>query len=314
LEQQRDLIYLTMLIRKTKMMRISIIILPIMLFISLMFHGCRQDASESALYETDTLTSEDETIRKAKSIFYYMYLPSEMYKLFEKSGAIYDPTILNPVENVNRYTLTSKAAVNLGIYGVDLSYNKIFGQNQKTLLYFTVIHKLSQQLGIPDNQFASALKGIEKNITNKDSLTFYATNMYSATNRYLNENDRQATAALIIMGGWVEALYIACTISDENPDNKEILERIAFQKYSLKSLISLLNNYQGDAEVSKYLVLLKSLKRTFNNIELYYERGDIELDTINKYINANKVDLNFTNRDIVEIKRIVASMRNDIVN
>jgi hypothetical protein len=280
----------------------------------MLFSTCRNDSGTSTIYETDSIENDIETIKKAKSIFYYMYLPSEMYKVFEKAGAIYDPDILNPVESVNRYTLSSKAAMNLGVYGVDLSYNKIFGQNQKTLLYFTVIHKLSQQLGIPDNQFAVALKRMEKNITNKDSLTLYATQIYASTNRFLNDNDRQATAALIIMGGWIEALYIASNISDVNTENKEIIERIAFQKYSLKSLISLLNNYQGDVEVSKFVLLLKTLKRSFDNIEIYYHQGDIELDTINKLINANKVDIDFSSKEVTDIKSIVKSIRNEIVN
>ncbi len=279
------------------------------------FAGCRGESSDNkGVYEVDSTKAEDETVKKAKSIFYHMYLPSEMYKVFEKAGAIYSPDILNPVESVNQYETSYKAALNLGIYGVDLSYNKMFGQNQKTLLYFTVIHKLSQQLGIPDNQFSFALKKMERNISNRDSLTKYATDVYVTTNHFLNENERQATAALIITGGWIEALYVAARIADDNPTNEEIVERIAFQKYSLRSLVSLLNNYQKDSNVARYLLMLKTLKRSFDKFEIYYEPGDLEIDTINKMIRANKIDLNLQEKDINEIKAMIIAIRKDIVN
>jgi hypothetical protein len=282
--------------------------------ILLVFPKCSSDSSDNkTIYEVDTLTTIDETVNKARSIFYLMYLPNEMHRVFEKAGAIYSPEILNPVENVNLYETSTKAALNLGIYGVDLSYNKMFGQNQKTLLYFTVIHKLSQQLGIPDNQFATALKKMELYISNRDSMAKYATDIYVSTNHFLNENERQATAALIIAGGWIEALYIASAISDDNISNEEIIERIAFQKYSLRSLISLLTNYQSDSEVAKYLLMMHSLRRAFDKFEIYFERGDLNIDTVNKLINANKTTFSITKEEISDIKKIIKEIRLQIV-
>ena len=58
------------------------------------FSACRNEATDNkGLFETDSSRAEDETVKKAKSIFYNMYLPSEMYKVFEKAGAIYNPEI-----------------------------------------------------------------------------------------------------------------------------------------------------------------------------------------------------------------------------
>jgi hypothetical protein len=302
-------------VQKIFTMGASKFILAIPFFCIVLFmNGCKAGNSDSKQNtESDTATIADEGVRKAKSIFYHMYLPNEMYKIFEKAGAVYDVKTLNPVENVNLYETSAKAALNLGVYGVDLSYNKMFGQNQKTLLYFTVIHKLSQQLGIPDNQFAVALKRMEKHVTNRDSLTKYATDIYVSTNKYLNDNERRATSALVITGGWVEAVYIAAKISDENGDNNEIIERIAFQKYSLRNLISLLSNHQSDPTVARYLLMLKSLNRCFERFEIYYDQEDLSIDTINKLISANKIEFNLSKQDVKEIKTIISQIRNDIV-
>jgi hypothetical protein len=286
-------------------------IVPILLIAT----SCHNESSDNkAIYDTDSTKTTVERVRKAKSIFYQMYLPSEMYKIFEKAGAVYNPDILNPVENVNLYETSAKAALNMGIYGVDLSYNKMFGQNQKTLLYFSVIHKLSQQLGIPDNQFAIAIKRMEKNISNRDSLSKYAMDIYVSANHFLNENDRQAISAMIIVGGWIEALYIATKVADDNVSNQEIVERIAFQKYSLRTLISLLSNYQSDPNITKYILMLKALDKTFSKFEIYYEKGDVSIDTLNKLINAHKIDFTVDQTDLKGIKSIVAQIRKDMVN
>ena len=296
------------------MMRIKQLLFVKIIAFLVLFSACRNESPDSrAFYDTDSTKSIEETVKKAKSIFYHMYLPSEMYKVFEKAGAIYNPDILNPVENVNLYETSAKAAMNMGIYGVDLSYNKMFGQNQKTLLYFSVIHKLSQQLGIPDMKFAMALKRMEKNISNRDSLTQYAMDIYVSANHFLNENDRQSISAMILAGGWIEALYIATKIADENTSNQEIIERIAFQKYSLRTLVSLLNNYQSEPNITKYLLMLNSLNKTFDKFDIYYERGDVSIDTINKLISTHKVDFTMQQKDLKEIKSVIEQIRKDMV-
>ena len=235
-----------------------------------------------------------------------------MAKVFENSGIHYNQQLLNPIENIQKYTTSSDIALNLGVYGVDLSYTKIFGQNEKTLLYISTIRKLSQQLGIPEEQFVSAFKDIEKNVSNKDSLSKYVNELYSQADKFLKENDRHVTAALVILGGWTETLYLATQIVDK--DNKPILsERIAVQKYSLNSLMSLLNNYQNDITISKYLLLLRMLKKSFDKIEIYYEENDLMVDTINKMITTNKLNINLPPETINDIRVIIAAIRNEMI-
>ena len=58
---------------------------------------------------------------------------------------------------------------------------------------------------------------------------------------YLKENYRGATAALIIMGGWLDELYISTHIIDEENPDESIVNHIAEQKHSLENLIELLS-------------------------------------------------------------------------
>jgi hypothetical protein len=292
------------------------IILHTALFTGLfIFAACKAPNNEKKkVQEADTTLTPEETIKEVKKIFYRVYLPSEMYKIFDKVGALYTPEILNPAENVNLYESSYKEALNFGVYGVDLGYNKIFGQNQKSLLYFTVIHKLSQQLGIPDIMFSKAILNMENNLSNKDSIVKYATEIYVATQDYLKENERGSTAALILAGGWIEAMYVASCIADDLNDNREIVERIAFQKYSLRSLLAVLANYKSDPEINKLYLMFKALNDVYDKFEIYYSPDDISIDTINKYIKAKKIEFYIPPEDFKELKKKIAQIRHYVVS
>jgi len=283
----------------------------IALFGTLLIPSCNNETPQQSI-ESDTVVNVDEVIQKARTILYQMYLPGEMTQIFKDAGLIFKSDVLNPTSKATNYATSSDAALNLGAYGVNLSYCRLFGEYQRSVEYLNTIKKLSEQLGIPNERFIYSFKEIEQNLSNEDSITKYINDLYITANTYLKEDERQVTAALIILGGWVESMYLATQMLDQ--DNKNVLaERIAVQKYSLNNVISLLNNYQNDMTVSKYILLLKVLKRTYDKIDIFYEQDDLTLDTINKLITANKLHLNIEYQTINDIKIIVAGIRNEIV-
>ncbi|MGC8802603.1 MAG: hypothetical protein ACP5PS_02340, partial [Bacteroidales bacterium] len=131
---------------------------------------------------------------------------------------------------------------------------------------------------------------------------------------YLRENDRGSTAALVLAGGWIEAMYVASRIADELNDSREIMERIAFQKYSLRSLLAILANYQSDPEINTLYLMFKSLARSYDKFEIYYTPDDISIDTINKYIKARKVQIYIPPDTFKEIKEKIAQIRQYVVS
>jgi hypothetical protein len=295
-------------------MRLSCGKLLIFLSILLILPGCRsrsnQEAIATEIMENDS-TSNNGNVRM---IFYNMYLPTEMSRLFEKVGANYTPGILNSADNFSRYDQKSKIALNLGLYGVDLSYCRIFGQNAATAKYFSTIQVLYEKLGIPNDFYVDLMKGMEKNYSDKDSLAKFASEVYDRADRYLRENNNDAYAALIISGGWIESLYLASKIAENNPENVEIRERIAAQKYSLNSLISLLSNYQENIIITEYILMLKGLKKTFDKFDIYYNHDSFQLDTINKLISATEYKITLSPEVLKEINTEISEIRSQIVD
>ena len=286
------------------------------LFIVLSFIGCVSDsdnASEKIVEKiAETKDQKEEVLKdEATAVFYDMFSPVEMASLFVKSGIDYNYRIINPIENADNYLKSSKIATNLGVYGVDLCYMRKFNQTQQSIQYLACIQQLSEKLNIPRDFFSFTEERMEEKMNDKDSLYIIAGEAYDSANVFLKKDNRGGTASLIVLGGWIESLYIATNAS--NDISVELMELIASQKYSLNSLINLLRNNQNNLTVAKYLILLKKLNKTFSQFEIMYKQGDVNIDTIQKKIIINKQHVVVTKEQIIKIKSIANSIRADIV-
>lgn len=276
--------------------------------------GQKQPKLESLTAEDlESLQETYEELMAAKTIFYDIYSPVEASRVFSQIGAVFDISILNPVNNVDNYVSSQKRAINLGIYGADLSFCRMFGQTQESLNYMSAIYKLSERLGIPADLISENQRKLEKHISNPDSLFDIASRIYVAADKHLKEAERASAAALILTGGWVEAMYIATFFyNPENPD-QDLIDQIALQKYSLNRLITHLGNLYEEPEVAKYLLMLRQLKRVYDRFEIYYEINDVKIDTLRREIRTTGTTTNIQPADLDEIKHIVQTIRAEIV-
>jgi len=287
----------------------------LLLVIGLIPSACQFDASNEAekikKSEVEELsrTMEEST----RFIFYNMFLPCEMVYIFRDTDLDFDETLVNDPENAGKYNANHKRAVNLGVYGVDLGYLRINNQPQEIKDYGVAINNMANDLGIPDEHVNHAMRYLRSETSNVDSLYEMTCDLFEITDSYLNNNERQSASALIIFGGWIEALYITSHLVDSNIP-EEIMNRVARQKYSLKSLMSLLKMYEDNMAVTNYLVMLKSLQDVYDEIELYYEdEDDIDIDTINKKIYTDKAQSNINKELFLRIKNEVSNIRHRMV-
>jgi len=209
---------------------------------------------------------------KAKQIIYSLPSPIETAMLIRRSQVSFKENLLNKRENASRYTTTLQKALNLGVYGADLSYASMFDQTQIAVQYMSVSMKLADELGILGAIDDAIIKRIENNIQNRDSLMDIITETFMNSDSYLKENKRPETAALILAGGWLEGLYLAIqSISTNNkPDNEYLIDRVIDQKISLNSLINLLETYHNIEMVNKVLMDMKKIEQVYDRFEIVY--------------------------------------------
>lgn len=255
-------------------------------------NGTNSETQADSIALLDSAVIEDGGIR----IFYNMYLSVEMNTLFKTINATFNKNLLNPYEKASEYEISGEKAVNLGVYAVDLSYSRAFEQIEFAGNYLKAMHKLATELGIPSDKFSLSVKRIEQNVSNKDSLVKIANELYTAAETYLKDSDRASSAALVVLGGWTEALYIATNMVNKKQNDIELLERIADQKSSLKNLIELLSKYKGDKNVDPYLEHLNKLSVSYNSFVVDEKNMDV------------------TYKQLAEVSSMVQMLRKDLVD
>ena len=263
-------------------------------------------------YRTDSLHSELSIDRK--EIFYGLVTPTEVSAIFNRLSIPYNKNIINPVSNHELYTSNSKCAINLGVYGVDFGYIKMFGIGQDMIEYILVIRELSNRLGMPENLLIEPVKKIENNIDNPDSVMILLNKAYTDIENHLRREGRESTAGLMLMGGWIEALYITTQLlfNPENPD-KEVVEKIAHQKYTLNSLISFMRNFYDDPIVVYYTKKLIYLRRMYDTFDIYFKKGDLEIDTSRKILLASRSQITISLETLENIRDYTSKLRTEIV-
>jgi hypothetical protein len=282
----------------------------------LLLTGCSQRGKQGVdLIESIDLSDFKETTDSVnRSIHYTMSLPVKMARLFGHVGANFYPDLLNPPDAFGKYTRPTKIALNLGVYGVDLSYVKMFNQHQRSVAYLASINRLATELGIPREIYGDVMDNLKLFIVNPDSFSQAAIRLYSATDDYLREDQQEGAASLVAMGGWIETMYIATQIYENDPGNIALQDKIAEQKYSLNSLIALMNNYHADLDLAEYLLMLKNLRRTYDQFQLYYKKGNVKVDTSSNTISAEGYYLNVTPGQMQEISTKIKNLRTLIIH
>ncbi|MDA3892621.1 MAG: hypothetical protein PF517_13230 [Salinivirgaceae bacterium] len=258
--------------------------------------------------EEGTITFIPDEYGDEEIIFYNLFSPVDLTYLVSKKEAFYNSSLINPLNNITKYSASSKVAINLGVYGADISYLWMFEQQQQALSYRAAIQRLTDQLEIPRDFVSFSYTSAESNSQNFDSLVHIAKVTYWKTDEYLKKTNRKHSASLVLLGGWIETLYIATHMYDE--PNSNLLGKIAIQKFSLNSLISLLQLSQQNINISEYLLLLRKLKKAFDKLEVQFPPESLVIDTSMKHIRLNNhEELNLNVDDFSEIKRVTRQIR-----
>ncbi|PKP36481.1 MAG: hypothetical protein CVT98_07795 [Bacteroidetes bacterium HGW-Bacteroidetes-15] len=229
--------------------------------------SCGGGAKQADTDTTDVRT-KDETFKTVTK--YPIPTSFEVIKLLNKAGASYILSLNNPVENVDKYFTEKSKALNLGVYGADLSYASTYQMKQETMNYLKVSKKLIDDLQISTAFNKDFAQKVEDNIDNKDTLIQVITDSFYDTYEFLINEGKDNLSLLVMVGSWTEGLYITSQMAVISKDNKDLLKIIANQKEPLNTLYGLLEAVSEDATIAEVMVMLNPLKEVFDKVE-----GDI---------------------------------------
>jgi hypothetical protein len=251
--------------------------------------SCNGDSNEDQTNkQIDSSIYQNPSIIKINNRLFSVPSPYQVSLLVKSHKVPFNKELLNPVQNLPKYSTTYKQALNLGVYGADLSYLNIYEQLPDAGGYIAVIKVLSKELGILSTLDDKTLKRIEANSNNKDSLAFILSSVFRDADAYLFNNNRNEVGLLILAGGWVESLYMM-TQTLSKFKNQEIINRIGDQKNPLNNLINLLRPYyeKNSAEYDEFLKSLVDLAVIFDGVVIEYTYESPTVDVENKLTIVN---------------------------
>jgi hypothetical protein len=262
----------------------------------------------------DSIEPSEESVTKVKEILHSVPSPLDMAAILKKSGAGYDADFLNKVRNVNEYSSAQQQALNLGVYGADLSYASIFNQNQESILYLSCTKKLADKLGLSKAFNDEVIERMEMNVDNRDSLLTIISDTYYNLDSYLKENDRDHISAMIIAAGWIEGLYLGTQIASSSESvSPKLMQRIAEQKISLENLVALVMSYNTSGSLDFILDDLEQISEAYENVSINESKNTVTEGEDGVTQIGGKTEIDISAQDLEKLTKIVSEIRQGYV-
>ncbi|HLN20469.1 MAG TPA: hypothetical protein VK213_05230 [Bacteroidales bacterium] len=224
--------------------------------------SCKNRAAqqEKKEFEMDEVQKIEGEIEKN---VYPLPTSAEVIKLLTDLEVGYNLGAGNPVANVKKYFESQRKAINLGVYGADLSYATLYNMNQQVIDYLGAIRSLANELNMSSIYNEELYDSIKANFDNRDRLVNVLTDAFNNTYAYLSENEQQNLALLVVGGAWVEGMYLTTQVSEAAYQVAGISKVLLEQKNSFDLYIEITEQYISDPMVGDFVKKLDPIKQVY---------------------------------------------------
>ena len=247
------------------MKRALTIVTFLMLVISLTLPSCKNKSAERNQKKVE-LEQREEIENQIETNVYPLPTSASVIKMLTELEVGYIFGISNPVENTKKYFSSPSRAINLGVYGADLSYATLYNIEQGVINYLNAIRSLANELNMTQLYNEELYEKIKKNYDNKDELVKILTEAFNDTYSYLAENDQKPLALLVVGGAWVEGMYLTTHVSEAAYQVAGISGVLLEQKESFEMFLETTQPYKNDPAVADFLKQLDPVKEVYKNL------------------------------------------------
>lgn len=256
--------------------------------------------------KTDLIEFEDDEPELDEKIFYRFPSPEEVFKYVQSSDLQFNSGAPNHIGPYKNYMGLKKQAINLGVYISDIAYITMFEQQEVSLEYFMVIHKLSEELNISDAYSSPLVSRIGNNMNNADSLIVIAGDAYNNIVDYLVEHEQEDILAYIATGALIESLCLMLDYADVYNKDDKIIQRVLDQKYVVGNLTDYVKQHQKDTVINNELEKLNAMFLALGTVEV---ETTVEKTESNKLVIGGGSELSINEEDFVKMKKLIQNMR-----
>jgi len=218
-----------------------------------------------------------EDVKSVKEMFYSMPSPLEVAMILKEAGSPYNPEILNSLGKASDYVTTKSMALNLGIYTTDLSYSSLYDQTQTSIDYINAAKQMAEGLGILNAIDSKTIERLEANVNNRNVILDIISETIMNSSAHFKDSEQKAISTIVLIGGWIEGLYIATNLIEDNPtqqeiDNNEMIARIADQKMALNTIKKLIEEEKNNKQLQSIGTRMEELKNIYDQITITTSR------------------------------------------
>lgn len=284
--------------------------------------SCRNSASNNSQFvfpEADSIPIGEEeklSTEAIEEIARNISSPVEIANLLQTLAVPFSQSYLASSIDPNKQSTSFDKAFTLGVLGADLGYLNMYEKTGSSIDILSSIRKLAE--GIRVGQFFDfeTIKRLSLNKSNLDSLLFLSIDSYTQIDKYLRDNDRGQLSALMIIGVWIEAQYLATQVMTEYPD-PILRDRIGEQKIILNDLLMLANPYcNRDPEFGELCKDLQDIKQKYREIRITYTLGEPvsrEVDGALVVEQTETSNVEMTDEQLAGIIEITKTVRNKLI-
>lgn len=268
---------------------IAIIILPMFIASLSVLSSCknRAEKKEQMQLENEKVQTAEDEIEKN---VYPLPTSAEIIKMLSDLDVGYIFGISNPVENVKKYFTSTNRAINMGVYGADLSYATLYNIQQNVINYLDVIRSLSVDLNMSKIYDETLYDRIKENVDNRDELVKILHDAFEKTYAFLSENDQEELALLVVGGAWVEGVYLTTHVTEAAYQVAGIAKLLLEQKDNYEMFLEITNPYIDDPRIKDFLDKLTPIGKVYEGLTT-----------------------SLTNENIMDITKAIEGIRSQIV-
>jgi len=267
----------------------------------------KSDGSEVVVDDGAKESSRSENV---KLILHTVPTPMSTASLIKDAGADFDAELLSSTENIGRFHSAVSQSLALGIFGADLSYSSMFDKEAEAIVYLSATQKMCANLGIEGALDNDVFARMNTNKENRDSVLAIVSDTYYSMDSYLKDIGREDLLSLIIAGGWIEGLYLA---GNHYKSNSGLADRIAEQKFSAKSLLSLMESYSDAPHLNDMREKIGAINKLFDKITVEQAQTTTTKDASGAVVIEGGSTVKYSPADLDAIVAAVNELRAEIV-
>jgi len=225
-------------------------------------YSCKNKGESKKIKETNLI--EKQVIeQKIEENVYPLPTAAEVVKKLSDLDLGYIIGVTNPQSAGKNYVSSYSRAVNLGIYGADLSYVTLYNMQQDVIDYMDVMHTIANDLNLAKIYDESLYNVIKDNFEKRDTLVTVLTGAFDKTYSYMVDAGQTNLALLMVGGAWVEGMFLTTHVSEIGDHVTGFEATLIDQKKSFDQFLDLCKPNAEDPLVAQFLKELQPVKDVY---------------------------------------------------